>query len=470
METHKPILCPDCGKEMEEPLLPAHLENECPKRAVRCEYCELKFPDDEFVSHESFCGSRTEECDTCGKYVMLRDLAAHPSICGNEEILPPPREPAAFQGDFGTDDLVFCPYCLQPFAMQEAMVNHIAGQFEVLMGKIFSEDFDDLQSVLVHVGTINDPSELEMLLSVVLQSGNATALRLLLEQGAIKSDLCLTIQGRELPLIHQTVQYDNAAAIEALGDHQANLNALDGKGNTALHRAIRKGRMDCVRALLKAGARSDIPGHHQHLPMQCALDSKSEHQTSMVQLLISSGITLEGIKLATTHWKLVRDSVTALLQALYMGKAEEPSQLRQRLASFFSAPSCHLGTCKLIQTSFLSKIHSRRGEYLSVKCNDGEFQCHIRDGQIVLDFLNDGDLPFSWQVFLPSGDIQTRIDSSIRVLPSHEETTCTIHFDEPTPALIERLTGQCLTVQLLCKSPQFFRLFPILTFFRRSSA
>eukprot|EP00698_Gefionella_okellyi_P025039 TRINITY_DN903_c0_g1_i2.p1 TRINITY_DN903_c0_g1~~TRINITY_DN903_c0_g1_i2.p1 ORF type:complete len:499 (-),score=98.94 TRINITY_DN903_c0_g1_i2:1582-3078(-) len=46
-----------------------------------CDFCELSYPQDQFIEHETVCGSRTERCTTCGVYVRLRDLQTHPQIC-----------------------------------------------------------------------------------------------------------------------------------------------------------------------------------------------------------------------------------------------------------------------------------------------------------------------------------------------------------------------------------------------------
>ncbi|XP_040065107.1 TRAF-type zinc finger domain-containing protein 1 isoform X5 [Ixodes scapularis] len=71
--THAPTRCPDCKCYVELQRLSEHKENDCAKRLVTCEFCELSCPCDTMPDHLEYCGSRTQECSGCGRLVMLRD-------------------------------------------------------------------------------------------------------------------------------------------------------------------------------------------------------------------------------------------------------------------------------------------------------------------------------------------------------------------------------------------------------------
>ncbi|KAK3585334.1 hypothetical protein CHS0354_004600 [Potamilus streckersoni] len=76
-EIHAKIKCPKCGSEVEKTHFEDHEENECPKRPMKCLYCELELPKSELKNHQDYCGSRTEPCVRCGQYIMLKDQIKH---------------------------------------------------------------------------------------------------------------------------------------------------------------------------------------------------------------------------------------------------------------------------------------------------------------------------------------------------------------------------------------------------------
>ena len=82
-----------------------HQENDCPKKPMNCEYCELSYPKSEYTSHIDFCGSRTEQCPLCQQYIMLKDMTQHEtSGCTYPE--PKPTTTAPTHSDpFRMDDL-----------------------------------------------------------------------------------------------------------------------------------------------------------------------------------------------------------------------------------------------------------------------------------------------------------------------------------------------------------------------------
>ncbi|KAL3858109.1 hypothetical protein ACJMK2_012720 [Sinanodonta woodiana] len=76
-EMHAKIKCPKCGIEVEKTHFEDHEENACPKRPMKCHYCELELPKSDLDSHQDYCGSRTEPCVKCGLYIMLKDQIKH---------------------------------------------------------------------------------------------------------------------------------------------------------------------------------------------------------------------------------------------------------------------------------------------------------------------------------------------------------------------------------------------------------
>ncbi|XP_076452734.1 uncharacterized protein LOC143288271 [Babylonia areolata] len=89
-DVHAKVPCSQCSLELEKDQLEAHLENDCPKRQVSCEYCELQVPHCDLAPHLEFCGTRTEACPRCGNFVMHKDLLRHNSSnCTYPEVKPP---------------------------------------------------------------------------------------------------------------------------------------------------------------------------------------------------------------------------------------------------------------------------------------------------------------------------------------------------------------------------------------------
>ena len=83
-------------------------ENDCPKRQVTCEYCELQLPHCDLAAHLEFCGTRTEACPRCGNFIMHKDLQRHNSSnCAYPEVKPPApaSETNGFRDRGGGDDL-----------------------------------------------------------------------------------------------------------------------------------------------------------------------------------------------------------------------------------------------------------------------------------------------------------------------------------------------------------------------------
>ena len=68
-------------------------EQECVRRPLRCDYCRLDVPMQDFSEHEQVCGSRTDKCHLCGRYVKLMDLDDHMKYCGQEVEKPSTTPP-----------------------------------------------------------------------------------------------------------------------------------------------------------------------------------------------------------------------------------------------------------------------------------------------------------------------------------------------------------------------------------------
>ncbi|CAL1527905.1 unnamed protein product [Lymnaea stagnalis] len=93
-ELHAKIPCEKCLKEIPKEKMSQHLAEDCIKKLVHCQYCDLSFPKDEIVPHLDYCGSRTECCPLCQQYVMLKDMMRHESSgCTYPEPKPIPRTP-----------------------------------------------------------------------------------------------------------------------------------------------------------------------------------------------------------------------------------------------------------------------------------------------------------------------------------------------------------------------------------------
>ncbi|KFU99619.1 XIAP-associated factor 1, partial [Tauraco erythrolophus] len=83
MEAHKQVRCTLCHQSMQQYQLEHHETEECHKRAMKCEICELEMPFNKLQEHLNTCASRTEWCWECNKYIMYKDQNKHKDICQN---------------------------------------------------------------------------------------------------------------------------------------------------------------------------------------------------------------------------------------------------------------------------------------------------------------------------------------------------------------------------------------------------
>ncbi|XP_028340842.1 TNF receptor-associated factor 4 isoform X1 [Physeter macrocephalus] len=73
------VPCPNrCPAKLSRRDLPAHLQHDCPKRRLKCEFCGCDFSGEAFESHEGVCPQESVYCENkCGARMMRRLLAQH---------------------------------------------------------------------------------------------------------------------------------------------------------------------------------------------------------------------------------------------------------------------------------------------------------------------------------------------------------------------------------------------------------
>lgn len=77
-----PVMCPKrCGKELEKSMLRAHLQEECPKREVKCDFCNIPITVEQEESHLTVCGKFMIPCpNDCKKGEIPREEVSHTFI------------------------------------------------------------------------------------------------------------------------------------------------------------------------------------------------------------------------------------------------------------------------------------------------------------------------------------------------------------------------------------------------------
>ncbi|XP_011456656.4 TNF receptor-associated factor 4 [Magallana gigas] len=70
-----PVMCPKrCGKELEKSMLRAHLQEDCPKREVKCDFCNIPITVEQEESHLTVCGKFMIPCpNECKKGEIPRE-------------------------------------------------------------------------------------------------------------------------------------------------------------------------------------------------------------------------------------------------------------------------------------------------------------------------------------------------------------------------------------------------------------
>lgn len=116
---HRLVACDSCRKDVKITTLPDHQQNTCVNRPVECIYCELSVRFCEFCEHEEICGSRTEKCEICKKWVQYRHQAIH--VCEEDVLIPPQYQ----HNEPVQEELIICPYCLDPSQDYLLLQEHI---------------------------------------------------------------------------------------------------------------------------------------------------------------------------------------------------------------------------------------------------------------------------------------------------------------------------------------------------------
>ena len=122
----------------------------------------------------------------------------------------------------------------------------------------------------------------------------------------------------------------NTSRVKLLLEKGIQVNAVDGKGRTALFRAVEKGHVNTVRVLLEAGADSSIKNNKGRTPWSKIPQKKDREATAIRSLLHIVAAARQGdLEALRLHLKLGRDAdlpaedgVTALYMASQEGHAE----------------------------------------------------------------------------------------------------------------------------------------------------
>ncbi|XP_076061838.1 uncharacterized protein LOC143037466 isoform X2 [Oratosquilla oratoria] len=112
---HKEVSCQKCGVTIETAMIFQHQAEECPRRMVACEFCELEVAAAEMPGHKEYCGSRTDRCKGCTKYVMFKYLQFH--YAHDHKYLTPDEKDEDSSDTEGSE----CPICLGPVTLPLAL-------------------------------------------------------------------------------------------------------------------------------------------------------------------------------------------------------------------------------------------------------------------------------------------------------------------------------------------------------------
>ena len=124
------------------------------------------------------------------------------------------------------------------------------------------------------------------LLPLAVRNGRADVVEYLIEQGA--NPMMRVGWGWET-LLHMAVESESIATIQALLNRGLDPNAIDGLRMTALHAASQRGATECVRALLLAGARTDVQDYQGWTPLHHAAVPLFRDTSSVIRLLVKNG-------------------------------------------------------------------------------------------------------------------------------------------------------------------------------------
>uniref|UniRef100_A0A8C7Q727 TNF receptor-associated factor n=1 Tax=Oncorhynchus mykiss TaxID=8022 RepID=A0A8C7Q727_ONCMY len=129
------IPCPNrCSIKLTRRDLPDHLQHDCPKRKVKCEFCGSEFTGEAYENHQGICPQESVYCENkCGARMMRRLLSQHSlaecpkrtqpcKYCGKEFVFDTiqnhqyhcPRFPVACPNQCGTPNIA-----------REDLANHV---------------------------------------------------------------------------------------------------------------------------------------------------------------------------------------------------------------------------------------------------------------------------------------------------------------------------------------------------------
>ncbi|CAM2104210.1 unnamed protein product [Caretta caretta] len=99
------IPCPNrCSAKLSRRDLPGHLQHDCPKRRVECEFCSSDFTGEAYENHQGACPQESVYCENkCGARLMRRLLPQHTLADCPKRTQP-------------------CPYCTKPFVFDTIQV------------------------------------------------------------------------------------------------------------------------------------------------------------------------------------------------------------------------------------------------------------------------------------------------------------------------------------------------------------
>nr|XP_032644603.1 TNF receptor-associated factor 4 [Chelonoidis abingdonii] len=100
------IPCPNrCSIKLSRRDLPDHLQHDCPKRRVKCEFCASDFTGEAYENHQGVCPQESVYCENkCGARMMRRLLSQHTLTDCPKRTQP-------------------CPYCTKQFVF-DTIQNH----------------------------------------------------------------------------------------------------------------------------------------------------------------------------------------------------------------------------------------------------------------------------------------------------------------------------------------------------------
>jgi hypothetical protein len=129
-----------------------------------------------------------------------------------------------------------------------------------------------VRRLLGATGELNQPNKhMEMPVLCAASRGHEGVVLALISLGAL-FDVPETKHG--LTVIHYVGKYGMSLALTQLLRQHVNIDVQDSDGNTPLALATAAGHVDVARALLRAGARADIPNRHGHTPVVSNLEPK----------------------------------------------------------------------------------------------------------------------------------------------------------------------------------------------------